>query len=225
MVDSESGQRRCREVGACRFRRAGRVIDPVDRVVEKRGEADDGELVRTQISAESGHLGEHLDDVFGGVIPPVGFVVATIQICRHLAAGRFVDDGNAIERLSHLRRADAHLIGHIESLLRHFSTGSPGWAFQPCSHDPVSATAGIGPTIDQTEEIVMALIEHESKERMTREQAAEKLREIADELARHNEISFRKDGRTIRVDVPDEVTVEVEISAGSESEIEIEISW
>lgn len=71
----------------------------------------------------------------------------------------------------------------------------------------------------------MALIEYESEARMTREQAADKLRAIADELARHNEISFRKDGRTTSIDVPDEVTVEVEISAGSSSEIEIEISW
>lgn len=86
-------------------------------------------------------------------------------------------------------------------------------------------TAGTVPTVDHTEEVAMALIEYESEARMTREQAAEKLREIADELARHNEISFRKDGRTISIDVPDEVNVEVEISAGSESEIEIEISW
>ncbi len=71
----------------------------------------------------------------------------------------------------------------------------------------------------------MALIEHESEQRMSREQAADKLREIADELSRHNEISFRKNGQTIIVEVPDEVELEVEISAGAESEIEIEISW
>jgi amphi-Trp domain-containing protein len=71
----------------------------------------------------------------------------------------------------------------------------------------------------------MALIEYESEARMTREAAADKLREIADELSRHNEISFRKNDQTITIDVPDEVNVEVEISAGAESEIEIEISW
>ncbi len=71
----------------------------------------------------------------------------------------------------------------------------------------------------------MALFEHETTELLTREQAADKLRAIADELARHNEISFRQDGRTIRIDVPDRVKLEVEIEAGDESEIEIEISW
>lgn len=73
----------------------------------------------------------------------------------------------------------------------------------------------------------MALIEHETRARMTREQAAEKLREIADELSRHNEISFVSNGKTVRVDVADQVTleVEVEVEVGDTSEIEIEISW
>ncbi len=88
-----------------------------------------------------------------------------------------------------------------------------------------ASAAGTGPALDHTEEVAVALIEYESEARMTREQAADKLREIADELARHNQIPFRRDGRTISVDVPDEVNVEVEISAGAESEIEIEISW
>lgn len=71
----------------------------------------------------------------------------------------------------------------------------------------------------------MALIEYENKETLSREQAAQRLHEIADELARNNEISFVKDGQTTRIDVPDEVTLEVEIEVGDESEIEIEISW
>lgn len=71
----------------------------------------------------------------------------------------------------------------------------------------------------------MALIEHESEERLTREQAAARLRELADQLARHNEVAFEKDGLPIRVDVPDEVTFSLEIEVGDESEIEIEIKW
>ncbi len=71
----------------------------------------------------------------------------------------------------------------------------------------------------------VALIEHETKETLSREQAAQRLHEIADELARHNEISFVKEGQTTRIDVPDEVTLEVEIEVGETSEIEIEISW
>lgn len=71
----------------------------------------------------------------------------------------------------------------------------------------------------------MALIEHEVSGSMSREDAAARLREIADELARHNEISFVSHGRTVRVDVPDQVNLEVEIEVGESSEIEIEISW
>lgn len=71
----------------------------------------------------------------------------------------------------------------------------------------------------------MALIEHSSEAKMTREQAAARLHEIADELARHNEVSFISHGKPVRVDVPDEVTLEVEIEVGETSEIEIEISW
>lgn len=71
----------------------------------------------------------------------------------------------------------------------------------------------------------MALIEHSTEATMSREQAAARLHEIADELARHNEISFTTDGQTTRVEVPDEVHLEVEIEVGDESEIEIEISW
>ncbi|MEX0658590.1 MAG: amphi-Trp domain-containing protein [Egibacteraceae bacterium] len=71
----------------------------------------------------------------------------------------------------------------------------------------------------------MALIEHTSSERMTREAAAQRLRDLADELARHNEITFTRDGREISVAVPDEVELKLEIEVGEESEIEVEITW
>lgn len=72
----------------------------------------------------------------------------------------------------------------------------------------------------------MELIEHANKERLSREAAAERLRQLADQLSRHNEVSFSRDGLRYRVDVPDEVelTLEVEIGDG-ESEIEVEIKW
>ena len=72
----------------------------------------------------------------------------------------------------------------------------------------------------------MALIEHSSEERLRREDAAKRLRELADELARHNEVSFVKEGVRFTVPVPDEVTLEIEIEAGGdENEIEIELRW
>lgn len=72
----------------------------------------------------------------------------------------------------------------------------------------------------------MDLIEHAEEERLTREEAARRLRELADELARHNEISFVRDGVRHSVKVPKEIAYTVEIEVGEEeSEIEIELKW
>ena len=72
----------------------------------------------------------------------------------------------------------------------------------------------------------MELIEHEVEERLDRETAAQRLRELADELSRHNEVPFVKDGVRYSVKVPDEVTYSLEIEVDEEgSEIEIELSW
>lgn len=72
----------------------------------------------------------------------------------------------------------------------------------------------------------MELIEHASEERMTREQAARRLHELADDLARHNGISFERDGLRFTVPVPDEVTLSIEIEVGDDgSEIEVELRW
>jgi amphi-Trp domain-containing protein len=74
----------------------------------------------------------------------------------------------------------------------------------------------------------VGLIEHTAKERLSREAAAERLRQLADELSRHNEVSFSREGLPFRVEVPDEVelTLEVEVEAGEgKSEIEVEIKW
>jgi amphi-Trp domain-containing protein len=70
------------------------------------------------------------------------------------------------------------------------------------------------------------MIEHESEQTLSREAAADRLREIADQLSRHNEIAFDLDGLKTSVKVPDEVTLSVEIEIGDDgNEIEIEISW
>lgn len=71
------------------------------------------------------------------------------------------------------------------------------------------------------------LIEHEDEAKMSREAAAERLREIADQLSRHNEVAVDLDGLRTKVKVPAEVTFSLELELGDEGggEIEIEISW
>jgi len=71
----------------------------------------------------------------------------------------------------------------------------------------------------------MELIEHEKQERLSREDAAQRLRELADALSRHNEVAFVRGGVRHTVKVPAEVTLKVEVEVGEESEIEVEISW
>lgn len=71
----------------------------------------------------------------------------------------------------------------------------------------------------------MALIEHTTTQRMTREAAADRLRQLADELARHNEVSFVREGRQFTVAIPDEVEFKLEVEVGEESELEVELSW
>jgi amphi-Trp domain-containing protein len=70
------------------------------------------------------------------------------------------------------------------------------------------------------------LIEIEDKRRMRREDAAELLREVADMLARHNDVELKQGTTTVRVHVPDEVDVEVEVELKTDGgELEIELSW
>lgn len=71
----------------------------------------------------------------------------------------------------------------------------------------------------------MELIEHEKQERLSREEAAQRLRELADSLSRNNEVAFVRGGVRHTVKVPAEVTLKVEVEVGEESEIEVEISW
>ncbi len=70
------------------------------------------------------------------------------------------------------------------------------------------------------------LIETETEQRLSREDAAALLRRLADSLSRHNEIQFTRDGTQVHVAVPDEVDVEVEIEVETDGgSIEVEISW
>jgi amphi-Trp domain-containing protein len=69
------------------------------------------------------------------------------------------------------------------------------------------------------------LIEVRDNEILSREAAAARLRRLADQLARHNQIEFVREGTRYSVTVPDEVTLKVEIEIGDESEIEFELTW
>lgn len=71
------------------------------------------------------------------------------------------------------------------------------------------------------------LFENEQKQTMTREQAAARLRELADQLADQNEVRVEHGGRDVVVTVADQVglEVELEVEQGGQSELEITLSW
>ncbi len=69
------------------------------------------------------------------------------------------------------------------------------------------------------------LYEHETKQTMTREEAAARLHQLADDLARHNQVRIDHGDREVVVSVPDEVQLKFEVEAGSKSELEVSISW
>lgn len=72
----------------------------------------------------------------------------------------------------------------------------------------------------------MDLMEVSEKRKMGREEAAAFLRQLADSLARHNDVEFVRNGIKFNVNVPSQVEVELEIEIESdESSIEVEISW
>jgi amphi-Trp domain-containing protein len=60
------------------------------------------------------------------------------------------------------------------------------------------------------------LIEISEKERLSREEAAARLRALADALARHNEVEFERGGLRFKVHVPDEVEFKLEIEVGDD---------
>jgi len=72
----------------------------------------------------------------------------------------------------------------------------------------------------------MDIFEVETKERVSREEVAARLRHLADMLARHNDVEFERGGMRFTVSVPDEVELKVELEIDSdERELEIELSW
>lgn len=69
------------------------------------------------------------------------------------------------------------------------------------------------------------LLEVTESATMSREAAAAKLRALADQLSRHNQVEFVREGVRYTAKVPAQVELSVEIELGEENEIEIEISW
>ncbi|HKR98675.1 MAG TPA: amphi-Trp domain-containing protein [Candidatus Dormibacteraeota bacterium] len=72
----------------------------------------------------------------------------------------------------------------------------------------------------------MDLVEIKQKEQVSREEAAARLRDLADQLARHNDLEFERDGISFKVRVPDEVQLKVEFEVEDDgSELEVELTW
>lgn len=73
----------------------------------------------------------------------------------------------------------------------------------------------------------MELFEIDDARRMSREEAAARLRALADALARNNSVEFERAGRRITVRIPDQVDLKVEVELGDEgeNELEVELTW
>ena len=70
----------------------------------------------------------------------------------------------------------------------------------------------------------MDIFEVEQTERLSREEVAARLRNLADMLARHNDIEFDRGGMRFTVRVPDEIELELEVGS-DKRELEIELTW
>jgi amphi-Trp domain-containing protein len=73
----------------------------------------------------------------------------------------------------------------------------------------------------------MDLVELKQKETLRREEAAARLRAIADELASGNDVVLERDNIRFVARVPDEVNlkIEFEIEDDGGAELEIELTW
>ncbi|HKE68242.1 MAG TPA: amphi-Trp domain-containing protein [Nocardioidaceae bacterium] len=71
----------------------------------------------------------------------------------------------------------------------------------------------------------MDLFEIDETRRLRREEAAARLRDLADALARNNAVQFERGDSRFTVRVPDEVDLKIEVEIGDENELEIELTW
>jgi amphi-Trp domain-containing protein len=72
----------------------------------------------------------------------------------------------------------------------------------------------------------MDIFEVEQKERLSREEVAARLRNLADMLARENDIEFERGGMRFTLSVPDTVELKIELEVEDDKrELEIELTW
>ena len=72
----------------------------------------------------------------------------------------------------------------------------------------------------------MEIFEVERQETITRQEAATRLRRIANLLSGEEEAAFERGGMRFELRLPDELNFKVELETGSgESELEIELKW
>lgn len=91
---------------------------------------------------------------------------------------------------------------------------------------PAGGTDRPGGTVGRAYRRRMDLIEIKQRQTLGREEAAARLRRIADHLSQHNDVEFQDGSITFRAKVPDEVHLKVEFEVGDdETELEIELTW
>ncbi|MGB3735031.1 MAG: amphi-Trp domain-containing protein [Ilumatobacter sp.] len=72
----------------------------------------------------------------------------------------------------------------------------------------------------------MTLLQLSNESNLQREDVADQLRRLADQLERHNDVEFTLEGVRYSIDVPSEVAFEVELELGDDgNELELEIKW
>lgn len=72
----------------------------------------------------------------------------------------------------------------------------------------------------------MDLFDIDDTHHLRREDAAARLHDLADALARNNSVEFQRDGRRITVRIPDDVNLKIEVELGDDgNELEIELTW
>ncbi len=72
----------------------------------------------------------------------------------------------------------------------------------------------------------MDVVEIEQKETVSRKEVVTRLRKLASQLAKGNEVKFDQGGMTMTVHVPDEVQLKVELEVETDGrELEIELKW
>ena len=89
------------------------------------------------------------------------------------------------------------------------------------------AASGPQPCRPNTNEgALMDIVEIEQKETVSRKEVATRLRRLATQLSKGNEVNFDQGGMAMKVHVPDEVQLKVELEVETdERELEIELKW